>query len=74
MACDKNLFSVVVCADSTLREMAAKSNKLMKPLSIYVFVTHFAICSPSFIKEFTCLNDPVESLAAIPRAQNQGRW
>lgn len=52
MACDKTLFSMVVCADSTLREMATKSNKLMKPLSIYIFVTQFGICSPSFIKDF----------------------
>lgn len=74
MACDKTLFSMVVCSDSTLCEMAAKSNKLMKPLSIYMFVTPFAIFSPSFIKDFTCPDDPVESLAAIPHTQKQGRW
>lgn len=65
---------MVVCADSTLCEMAAKSNKLMKPLSIYAFVTQFAVCSLSFIKDFTCLADPLEHLDAIPQTQEQGRW
>lgn len=65
---------MVVCADLTLHEMAAKSNKLMKPLSIYVFVTQFAICSPSFIKDVACLADPVERLDAIPHTPKQGKW
>lgn len=65
---------MVVCADLTLREMAAKSNKLMKPLSIYVFVTQFANCSSSSFKDVACLADPVESLDAIPHTPKQGRW
>lgn len=44
----------------------------MKPLSTYVFVSEFAICSAASIKDFTCFTDPVESLDAIPGPQGEG--
>lgn len=46
----------------------------MKPLSTYVFVSQFAICSASFIKDFACLTGPIhtESLDATPGTQEEG--
>lgn len=44
----------------------------MKPLSTYVFVSEFAICSAASIKDFTCSTDRVESLDAIPGPQEEG--
>lgn len=73
VAFDKTLFSIAVCAGLTLCEMAARSNKLMKSLSIYVFVSQCALCPPAFIKDFTCPADSAESLDAIPPNPQQGR-
>lgn len=85
MACDKILFSVVVYTALNMpaqtrpsvkwqQVQIAKSNKLMKPLSTYLFVSQFGICFASFIKDFTCLTGPVESLHTVPGPQEERSW